>query len=195
MGFNNAGLGPSDQMIVQSLQPVIISTLRKASTSIRNGGGIGESRKWFGDQSGPWMAKLAQQLGTLASLINVKPIDVAFQDFQGRCSDEYASAMRPAGGWNDFTGDASPMTTGQAQNFRIFLNHNWNSAPLYRPFKRPADSKFQTLVHECTHLFINTDDDAYGVPDCEVTAAVNPNMAKKTADNWGYFVEEFRTGG
>lgn len=49
-----------------------------------------------------------------------------------------------------------------------------------------------TMVHECTHLFLNTDDDAYGVPMCEVTAARTPAIAKKTADCWGYFVEEFR---
>ena len=51
MGFNNAGLGPSDQQIVQQLQPVIIDTLRKAATRIQQGGGRGESRKWFGDDS------------------------------------------------------------------------------------------------------------------------------------------------
>jgi Lysine-specific metallo-endopeptidase len=192
MGFNSTGMGPMDLQIVRSLQPEIIAVLRKAATKITQGGGRPESRKWFGDDSNIWMAEVAQKLNLMASFINTKEIDIGFSDLPSRCSSEFARANMPVGGWDDFANQANPMTAAQGRNFRIFLNHSWNAAPLYRPFKRPADSKFQTLVHECTHLFINTDDDAYGVPTCEITAARNPNTAKKTADCWGYFVEEFR---
>jgi Lysine-specific metallo-endopeptidase len=194
MGFNNAGLGPSDLQIVRTLQPVIIDTLRKAGASLQNGNGGSEVRKWFGDASKAWTGEVARKLQTLASMINVKPIDVGFARLNCRCGDEFASAHVPADGWQDFTKSRSPMTSAQKQNFAVFLNHRWNASPLYRPLKRPADSKFQTLVHECTHLFLDTDDGAYGVPQCEVTAARNPAVAKKTADCWGYFIEEFRTG-
>ncbi|QXD14274.1 hypothetical protein GQ464_012555 [Rhodocaloribacter litoris] len=174
---------------------MIIDTLRKAARTIEQGGGRAESRKWFGDDSPAWMNELRRRLNMLASMINTKPIDVSFSNLNRRCSGEFAAAPPPTGGWRDFVGGQNPMTTAQNRNFRIWLNLDWNTAPLYRPFKRPADSKFQTLVHECTHLFLDTDDDAYGVPQCEVTAATNPAVAKKTADCWGYFVEEFRTGG
>ena len=193
MSFNTSGLGPADIQIVRTLQPVIIDCLRRASASILKGNGKAEARKWFGDDGNPWMGEVARKLQTLASMINVKPIEVGFASLTCRCGDEFASANRPAGGWRDFTRAPSPMTSGEGQNFRIFLNHRWNASPIYRPLKRPADSKFQTLVHECTHLFINTDDDAYGVASCEVTAAKQPAIAKKTADCWGYFVEEFRS--
>ena len=162
---------------------------------IQQGGGRPESKKWFGDESAAWMSDLGAKLSMLASMINVKPIEVRFSKLQKRCTSEFAAAKMPLEGWQDFTEGAAPMTESEGQNFRIILNQSWNSAPMYRPFKRPADSKFQTMVHECTHLFINTDDDAYGVPSCEVTAARNPNIAKKTADCWGYFVEEFRSAG
>lgn len=195
MGFNNAGLGPADQGIVQQLQSPIIETLRKASMQIQQGGGRTESNKWFGDSSPVWMTELGRKLQMLASMINTKPIDVSFSNLNKRCSGEFAAAPMPAGGWRDFAGGQNAMTVGQNRNFRIWLNLDWNTAPLYRPFKRPADSKFQTLVHECTHLFLDTDDDAYGVATCEVTAARSPAVAKKTADCWGYFVEEFRAGG
>jgi len=195
MGFNSAGLGPSDLSIVIKLQPEIIQTLRHASMRIQQGAGRGESRRWFGDASDGWMSDLGRKLQTLASMINTKPIDVSFSNLRKRCSGEFASASRPAGGWQNFVGGRNPITAGENQNFRIQLNLDWNGAPLYRPLKRPADSKFQTLVHECTHLFLDTDDHAYGVPLCEVTAAKSPATAKKTADCWGYFVEEFRAGG
>jgi len=192
MGFVNGGLGPSDQAIVLKLQPEIISTLRKISTKISQGGGRPESRKWFGDESQAWMNELSQKLTMMASMINTKDISVSFSKLKNRCSGEFASAKQPLGGWEDYTQWSNALTASQGQNFRIYLNLSWNATPVYRPFKRPADSKFQTLVHECTHLFINTDDDAYGVPMCEVTAARNSASAKITADCWGYFVEEFK---
>jgi hypothetical protein len=195
MGFNCSGLGPADQQILMNLQPTIIGTLRGAAMNIQQGGGRAESRKWFGDDSNQWMSELGPKLSMLASMINVKPIDVHFSKLQKRCGGEFAAAKMPLDGWQDFTDGQKPMTQAEGQNFRIILNLSWNSSPLYRPFKRPADSKFQTMVHECTHLFLNTDDDAYGVPMCEVTAARTPAIAKKTADCWGYFVEEFRSQG
>jgi hypothetical protein len=192
MGFVLGSLGPADTAAVLQLSPEIIRTLRKASDSVRSGRATGESHKWFGDTSAAWMNGLAQQLNKLASLVNVQPIEVGFQTLGDRDGSEFASALRPKCGWKNMTTGSNFMTQAQGQGYRIFLNESWNRAPLYRPFKRPADSKFQTLVHECTHLFLNTDDDAYGVPTCELTASRQPAVAKKTADNWGYFVEEFR---
>jgi Lysine-specific metallo-endopeptidase len=196
MGFSFDGLGPADQQVVKDLEKVILTTVRSAAEKIQHKGGRTESQKWFGDSSEDWMFELGRKLNTLASMINTKQILVAFSEMNERCSSTFASAPPPKkAGWHDFTADNAPMTSGQGQNFRIYLNLMWNGTPLYRPTNGPADSKFQTLVHECTHLFLNTDDDAYGVPMCIDTAIKSPNTAKKTADSWGYFVEEFRLGG
>ncbi len=192
MGFKLVGLGPSDSANVLQLSPEIITTLRKASTAIAKGGGTVESQKWFGDVSRPWMQSLAQQLNRLASLINLQDIEVRFSALGDRDSSEFASASRPKCGWKNLTAGHGFMSKARNQNYLITLNENWTNSPLYRPLRQPTDSKFQTLVHECTHLFLNTDDDAYGVRECEHTATRNPVIAKKTADNWGYFVEEFR---
>lgn len=192
MGFLDGGLSPNDLFIVRQLQPEIIKVLRNAAVKIGQGHGIAESMKWFGDDSLMWRATVKHKLEKLASLINVKDIKVGFSKLGGRCSDDFASAEPPTGGWEDYTQWSNVMSVAQGQNFRINLNLSWNSAPLYRPINTPADSKFQTLVHECTHLFIETDDDAYGVGTCLRTAVQSPDLAKKTADCWGYFVEEFR---
>ncbi len=192
VGFCNAGLGPADQEAVKTLQLDVISTLREASTQVLQGKGGAASLLWFGDNSDAWMLTLGQKLNTMASLINTKDIAVSFSKLNGRCSGEFAAAPMPAQGWNDFATQANIMTKAQGQNFRIILNLEWNKAPLYRPGKTPADSKFQTIVHECTHLFLDTDDDAYGVDTCQMTASNSPTVAKKTADGWGYFVEGFR---
>lgn len=192
MGFLNAGLSPSDEMIVRQLQPEIIKVLRNTSTKIAHGNGRAESVRWFADNSQMWMNDVKEKLNRMASLINTKDIKVSFSKLGGRCTSEFASAEPPTDGWDDFTQWSDMMSAAQGQDFRINLNLKWNRAPLYRPVNTPADSKFQTLVHECTHLFIETDDDAYGVNTCLAKAAQAPNVAKKTADSWGYFIEEFR---
>lgn len=62
----------------------------------------------------------------------------------------------------------------------------------------PADSQFCTLVHELTQLILGTEDvekggiTMYGVDNARQLASTSPYDAKDNADNWGYFVEEFR---
>ncbi|MDJ0642491.1 MAG: M35 family metallo-endopeptidase [Erythrobacter sp.] len=56
-------------------------------------------------------------------------------------------------------------------------------------------SKFNTLVHELTHLLLGTDDvvgatgDAYGTQRASQLAAANAGQAENNAENWGIFVE------
>ena len=194
MGFVMGALGPSDRAIIAKLQPEIVTTLRKASTAVRTGnqGAPALARQWFGDDSPVWMAQLSSSLNRMASIINTKDIAISFSGLKQRCGGEFAAATVPRGGWTDYTNEDSPLTASEGRNFTIHLNLSWNAAPTYCARGRPGDSKFQTLVHECTHLILDTDDDCYGVPMCEIAAATNPAVAKKTADNWGYFVEQFR---
>ncbi len=194
MGFHFSGLGPADQMIVQRLQPVMITTIRQVADRVMKGEGAAECKKWFGDASPIWMNSVGKQLQMMASLINTKPITIGFAPIKERCSKEYAAADQPNSGWKNFASNPNAMSVGQNQDYTITLNLLWNSAPLYRKFRKPGDSKFQTLIHECTHLFLDTDDDEYGVQDCEAVAGKSPAVAKKTADNWGYFIEEFHPG-
>jgi hypothetical protein len=58
--------------------------------------------------------------------------------------------------------------------------------------KEEADSRFQTVVHEFTHLIFDNEDYEYGFRDCLQLAKTSPFKAKGNADNWGYIVEEFR---
>ena len=193
MGFYNAGLVPAELAIVKQLQTEIVGTLRNAAAKTGKGMGKTACRRWFGDDSEAWMAELQTRLNTLAGMINVKQIAVSFSRLDGRCGKELADAMRSITGLPPNLAEAqNPMTTGENRNFRILLKDEWRQAPQYRPFKQPANSKFQMLVHECSHLFLDTEDDAYGIRLCQMIAADDPETAKITADNWGYFVEEFR---
>ncbi|MBC2711953.1 MAG: hypothetical protein HGJ94_13480 [Desulfosarcina sp.] len=188
MGLVAIGMGPADQNALRQLEPEIIKTLRNASSRIRQGNA--ESLLWFGDNTQGWISRLNRDLNKMASILNTKPIEVVGTNWRQRSPNTTAAAKRPTGGWNQYTN----MTNAQGRNFRIRLDIAWNSRPLYRPGNVPGVSKFHTIVHELTHLILNTDDvaPAYGVINCQNHANTNPHNAKRNADNWAFFVDDFR---
>lgn len=188
MSFMLKGLGPADQGFILQLTPVILAALRNASAAIQRGERKADSTRWFGDASPPWMTQLASDLNQMASIFNVEQIALSFRAVAHR-SGAFAVANPPSGGWGKYT----VLSQARGQNFSMELDTAWNKAPLYRTGNTPADSMFQTIVHELTHLIIGSDDISYGADGCLELARTNPAQAKKNADNWGYFVEEFRT--
>jgi len=190
MGFITTELSHDDQIKLALLEPEVIKVLRGASTHSHRRECKKQSKLWFGDNSDTWMTSLGNSLNQLASILNTKPIKVVGTHFGKRSVGTFAAAQQPANGWNVYT-----KMTGPDQSFRIRLDIKWNNAPLHSIGDVPADSKFQTIVHELTHLILNTDDvepNPYGVNNCKVKAATNPDTAKRNADNWAYFVEDMR---
>ena len=53
-----------------------------------------------------------------------------------------------------------------------------------------VDGKVDTLVHELSHAIAETDDIAYGVPDCLELAEKSPDEAIINAENYCYFARE-----
>lgn len=189
MGLVAIGLGPTDQQIIRRLEPEVIRTLRNASALILRGQGRQESQQWFGDQGQPWMASLSRDLNKMASILNTKPIEVHGVNWKERDPHTTAAAYQPRQGWGNYTG----MTRAQGQNFEIELDRAWDGRPLFRPGNTPGVSKFHTMVHELTHLILGTDDvsPAYGVVNC-LNKANTPPAAKRNADNWAFFIDDFR---
>jgi hypothetical protein len=186
MSFNMVGLGPVDQAAIRLLSPLIITTLRQAARIIQQGGGLAESDRWFGDSAAAWMGRLGTTLNRMASVVNVEDIQITFRSVAHR-KGSFAAASAPASGWGTYTS----VSGARGQNFRIALDTAWNKTPLFRPAGQPADSMFQTLVHELSHLIIESEDHEYGVDPCLELARNSPYKAKENADNFGYFVEEF----
>jgi len=192
MGLTATGLGPADQAIVRIMAPEIIRALRSASEKIREGDEY--SKRWFGDSSALWINCLRIKLNRMASVINLQSIDIHGSPLNERNDDWFASVYRRADRRRDYTenmGQRGFITLSQGQDFNISLELKWNNAPNYR-VGSILDSKFQTLVHELSHLILNTRDEVYGSIRCRGLALTNSRLAKITADNWGYFVEEYR---
>lgn len=68
----------------------------------------------------------------------------------------------------------------------VFLCPPYDKLPKYSNDK-DEDSKQQTLVHEWSHAFGNTDDHEYSRGPCEKLAKESPDKAANNADNYGYF--------
>lgn len=190
MGFSILGLSPTEQMDLRAIEPELINALKKAAARI-----IicqANSKLWFGDCSQQWIDQLRMRLIRMACILNIQTILCQSIRIDEQ-SNAYAHAIIPRYGWRDYTinqhGDAFLKYT-QDQWFCIRLDRRWNTAPLFKNNFSPI-SKFQTIAHEITHIFMNTRDIAYGVIDCCELAIANPNDAKLNADNWMYFIDEY----
>jgi hypothetical protein len=189
MGFTIGALGPADQAAVRMLQHPIVSTLRTAAMDVRKGSADERCRLWFGDVSAAWKTELATKLNKFASVINTTPITVNCENWREREKGTVASALRPQGGWNTYTNLGVALTQG----FTVNLDMGFSRLSTYRRVKDQAsDTKFQSLIHELSHLILGTDDHAYGPISCRALALGNSAQAKTNADSWGYFVEDCR---
>ncbi|NCB07743.1 MAG: hypothetical protein EOM73_06235 [Bacteroidia bacterium] len=190
MGFNLSGIGPIDQKILREFENEIIKVLRNSSALIKRGECKQTSFKWFGSSTEDWMKILSTNLDKMASIINTKDILVSQANLKKRDTRENAAAYRPNSGWETYTN----MSKAQGQNFTIKLNSAWEQLNKYSPPNTHVQSKFQTMVHELTHLILNTDDvpPPYGETNCLNKAKTKPLDAQKNAENWGFFVENMR---
>jgi len=111
--------------------------------------------------------------------------------YKKRDSGVAAHAHEPSSGWNTYTN----IRDAQRTQFRISLDVGWNSLPTFRKSVTPAKSKFQTIVHEVTHLVLHTRDVAYGGREgrnCKALALNSSVDAKMNADSWALFIDDVR---
>ena len=70
---------------------------------------------------------------------------------------------------------------------KVFFCKKFETAPKYATAKN-YDSKFETMAHEYTHAFANTDDVGYGHKYC--TKKITAAKALNNADSYGYYVQD-----
>lgn len=191
--FFTVGLSTEDQINIQMLESELIKTLQKSMESITEGDYY--SRLWFGDCSKLWITQLKRKLGRMISILNSQLIEILYS--LKNDPNLYAESITPWNGWQDYTEipfSSDFVINVQAQDFRIDLASRWSDAPLFSNgtgIDYP-DSKFEVLVHEVSHLLVGTDDIHFGKKDCHILAILDHLNAKENADNWAYFLEEYR---
>jgi hypothetical protein len=187
MGFYTKALGPESQKIVTQLSPKILDACSKAQDELAAGRGLTEAARWFGTTPA---ATVKTKVGKLRSFFNLNAITLRFAGGPDERGEDTAAALRPSQGWSDYTN----VTKAHNTSFEMYLNSDWEQMPLWstQPLQTAGDGgKFATLVHELSHLCLNTEDHKYTAQKAVLLATNSPNLAIENADNWGFFVEEF----
>lgn len=192
MGFTCEGLGPADQKALSEIWPVMIRTLRIGGGEIQSRPFKTRSRVWFGDISPEWMGELQRKLYQMGTIANTQSFQVTGMEYRRRKPADVAHALQPDSGWGTYTN----LRDAQRTQFRIKLDIAWNNLPTFRGRGSKSKSKFQTIVHEVSHLVLHTRDLVYGGHSgqpCKSLALNGTAGAKMNADNWAFFVDDVRS--
>ncbi len=200
MAFTTTGLDREDQDVIVSLANAIPRAMRSAANYIRADQYL--SMQWFGDNDICWIFELKRKLIRMATIIETYPFNVSWETNESNYEKYDALAYKPESGWRDNTisynyadlfqpGMTISGISTETTPFKITLGGGWHERPLFKNISQ-MDSQFQTMVHELSHLLMNTIDFVEGYNTCLTYAVNNCQFAKGNADNWGYFVEEFR---
>lgn len=189
--------------LINQFSGQFLEALEVAATRVDNGSADAACLRWFGDNSAPFKKDTAKTLRKLRSVVNIKTIRVSFQALATRNTGENAAA------WNDNSrhlnlGDSfSHVGTHGGITSEVYLNEAFSGQPSY--LAKLGDgtiddtfwnqSKFETIVHEVSHLILGTADEtyhgrtAYGAKRAAQLARRRVNRAKNNAENWGIFIE------
>jgi hypothetical protein len=137
------------------------------------------------------MPLLVATLGTAGD--KVKTLDKEILTACGKARDALNG-----NGWDDYRN----LGKAHGPTFQMHFNLNFPNLKTYAnptPATCAGQSQFETLVHELSHLVLNTNDEtlssgvtAYGGSNARTLAAQSPDKAKNNAENWGFFIEDFR---
>jgi len=199
MGFIITGFSIEHRRIIERLEAEIRRVMTKAAVrlNIKNCYNEFYSQFWFGDSTPEWIEYLQIRLERMITLMKINPIEIQYivSDYDHRT--HYALAHQPRSGWQDHTEDkhwlySDFLQRSYAQKFSISLGQRWHELPIYRPTPDDYDTKFHVLVHELSHLFMYLKDYAIEYKHSLDLVYMDTNKAQRNADNWGYFLEEFR---
>ena len=188
--------------LINQFSGKVLKALEDTASRVDGGSADAACQKWFGDNSAAFKKDLAQTLRKFRSVINVKTIRVSFQALSTRSAGENAAA------WNDNSrhlnlGDSfSHVGSHGGVTSEIYLNEAFSGLPSYLVLAGNTiddtfwnQSKFETIVHEASHLILGTADEkyrnreAYGAKRAARLARHRVSRAKNNAENWAIFIE------
>ena len=191
-------------MVTAQLVGQVMSGLELAASKTASGAANAACMRWFGDSSDNFRKDLAVKIRKMRSNINVRTINVSMSGIVQRSKYENAAA------WNDrashlrFEDSFSHVGTHGGVTSEIYVNEAYAQLPtqLARLGDGTIDAtfwnqgKYETLVHELSHLLLGTRDEklskrtvAYGAQNAESLARKDPSKAKTNAENFAIYIE------
>ena len=199
MGFQF--IGQYERLLGESIGKLAESAIGKASREVSAGGVTAAMNRWFGDSTPAFRKKLAKDLNNLRANLNVRTIKVGFMSLSNRDDGTNAAAFTNPK-WGLKLGKQINYTNNDYGKSEMFLDEAFKGLPILLPLNGGLiandgynQSRFNTLVHELSHLILGTEDqmwngkEAYGAKRASRLAANEPDTAYENAENWGIFVE------
>jgi hypothetical protein len=186
------GREKTNEDTIKVLEYEIIRTLNSAAIHLRKHSDL--SNKWFGDDSGIWLAELSTKLERLPKLIQYHDIHISpvFREAE----DSRLVARSQQISTKDYTLDESyneiiSFPRPRPELFHINVGRMWCAEPLYCDH-RNTESQFQALFFQITRVLLATENHTSLYDECIILAKTNNAQAKRNANNWGYYLEAFR---
>ena len=184
MGLNAINLSGHDQVHIPNLGDEICRTIRLAIKSLtavdEDDDGYSSrvylSNKWFGKyEEKKWFPLMLGKLSRMATIISTEEINV-----YGKIPSE----------------DKPLKKYPENVKFNIELDDDWETLPTYTFLSNNSDydksSKFHTLVCKLSQIIIDTRDIRKGCVTCRGSVGCGKNGGRVNADNWGFFLEDYR---
>jgi hypothetical protein len=181
-----------------------MSGLADAATRTASGQANGACSRWFGDSSDNFRKDLASRISKMRSNINVRVINVTMESLVSRNQYENASAWNDKGSHLRFEDSYAHVGSAGGVKSEVYVNEAFAKLPtnLVTLANGSVDasfwnqSKYETLIHELSHLILGTRDEklskktvAYGAQNAEALAQKDPTKAKTNAENFAIFIE------
>jgi hypothetical protein len=191
-------------MVTQQLIGMVMSGLQEAASRATSGAANGACSRWFGDSSDNFRKDLASRIRKMRSNINVRVIKVSMESIVTRNRYENASAWADGGSHLRFEDAFSHVGSSGGIKSEIYINEAYASLPTQLVVLGDGSvdssfwnqSKYETLVHELSHLILGTRDEklskktvAYGAQNAAALARQDPSKAKTNAENFAIFIE------
>jgi len=198
----------------------VLETVRECITRIEKNQATAALTRWFGDSSPAFKTKLKKDLEKYRRIINLQNVKVGFRDLNERQVYDPTRARAPGrtgqGGFVSVVdgenaaalpGSLTSIDPGTGSNYKgrhVLLNEEFKTLPTYLPRTGAGlidssdyyQSKFNTLLHEISHVILNTNDEllnngdeAYGAENAETLVGESTALAYTNAENWGIFIE------
>jgi hypothetical protein len=206
MPLNTSALPMAVQEKVKGFSDEISKALGAARDKVAGGKADGIMDRWFGGHDQASRIEIRDKLSKLRSYVMHQPIRCRIR--LDRPADENALAEHVTGGLVGGGGlssfDRLQAGAGFFGGAAGVLNLSPNFPNLQTYATAPVSTyagqdQFETVVHELSHIVLGTADEtlndgstAYHASNARLLATEDAVKAKNNAENWGFFVEEFR---
>ncbi len=202
MPFDTSTLGVKEKEIVKGFEKELLAVLQKCRDGVAAGRAGTALDRWFGDHADAFAKEVKVKVAKLRSHLNSTNIKCELG--KGLSADNNAQANHFTAG---FIGVSSLLAVTnaktQADQFaKVMVGPNFKSLAKYATTSLgtfATQDQFETLAHELSHVVFGTKDvanadggTAYGGDRARRLVTEDVAKAKNNAENWGFFIEEFR---